>query len=196
MGIPLDDTCNVIDVASILKYFFRELPDPLLPPGNFQESILRCLLCKGTHDRKIAAIKLVLLLLPNATLNTLVYFMQFLNLVSLHSASNKMSSKNLAIILTPGLMPIIESYGKRLNSHVQVIEILIDNAHDIGLVPAELLNRIPNLDFPESMVGDSMNYTMVASASRRSMEPNQIKVPETDIKKKKKRRSGSLTSKL
>lgn len=196
MGIPLDDTCNVIDVASILKYFFRELPDPLLPPGNFQESILRCLLCKGTHDRKIAAIKLVLLLLPNATLNTLVYFMQFLNLVSLHSASNKMSSKNLAIILAPGLMPIIESYGKRLNSHVQVIEILIDNAHDIGLVPAEILNRIPNLDFPESMVSDSMNYTMVASVSRRSMEPNQMKVPETDIKKKKKRRSGSLTSKL
>lgn len=196
MGIPLDETCNVIDVASILKYFFRELPDPLLPPGNFQESILRCLLCKGTHDRKIAAIKLVLLLLPNATLNTLVYFMQFLNLVSLHSASNKMSSKNLAIILAPGLMPIIENYGKRLNSHVQVIEILIDNAHDIGLVPAEILNRIPNLDFPESIVSDSMNYTMVASVSRRSMEPNQMKVPETDIKKKKKRRSGSLTSKL
>lgn len=194
IGIPLDDSCNVIDVASILKYFFRELPDPLLPPGNFQESILRCLLCKGTLDHKIAAIKMVCLLLPNATLNTLVYFMQFLNLVSLHSTSNKMSSKNLAIIFAPGLMPISENYGKRLNSHVQIIEILIDNAHDIGLIPPRLLDRIPNFDRPESLMNDPMNFTMIPSTSRRSMDPNHLKVPETDIKKKKKRRSGSLTS--
>lgn len=185
----------MIDVASVLKYFFRELPEPLLPPGNFQESILRCLLCKGTHDRKIAAIKMVCLLLPNVALNTLVYFMQFLNLVSLHSTSNKMSSKNLAIIFAPGLMPISESFGKRLASHVQVIEILIDNAHEIGLVPTELLNRIPHFDVPETIGNDPMNFTMVPSMSRRSMEPNHLKVPETDIKKKKKRRSGSLTSK-
>lgn len=191
-GIPLDDACNVIDIASILKYFFRELPEPLLPPGNFQETILRCLLCKGTNERKIAAIKMVCLLLPNVVLNTLVYFMQFLNLVSLHSTANKMSTKNLAIIFAPGLMPINESYGQRLNSHVQIIEILIDNAHEIGLVPSELLNRLPNLEIPDNLL-DPLNFTMVSAGARRSMEPGRLKVPETDIKKKKKRRSGSLT---
>lgn len=197
LGIPLDDSCNVIDIASILKYFFRELPDPLLPPGNFQETILRCLLCKGTHERKIAAIKMVCLLLPNVVLNTLVYFMQFLNLVSLHSAANKMSIKNLAIIFAPGLMPISESYGSRLNSHVQILEILIDNAHDIGLIPPELMNRMPRLELPESHLNDPLNFTMVTSGSgpRRSLDQGRLKVPETDIKKKKKRRSGSLTRK-
>lgn len=193
-GIPLDDDCNVIDVASILKYFFRELPEPLLPPGNFQETILRCLLCKGTHERKLNAIKMVCLLLPNASLNVLVYFMQFLNLVSLHSTSNKMSTKNLAIIFAPGLMPINESYGQRLNSHVQIIEYLIDNAHDLGLVPTELLHRIPNWDLSEN-INDPLNFTMLPTRSRRSMDPGHLKVPETDIKKKKKRRSGSLTRK-
>lgn len=193
LGLPLDDSCNVIDIASILKYFFRELPEPLLPPGNFQETILRCLLCKGTQERKIAAIKMVCLLLPNATLNTLIYFMQFLNLVSLHSTSNKMSAKNLAIILAPGLMPLNESYGQRLVSHVQIIEILIDNAHEIGIIPPELLHRIPSLDFAENASNDPMNFTMVPT-TRRSMESTRMKVPETDIKKKKKRRSGSLTS--
>lgn len=194
MGIPFDDSCNIIDVASILKYFFRELPEPLLPPGNFQETILRCLLCKGTHERKIAAIKMVCLLLPNAVLNTLVYFMQFLNLVSLHSTANKMSTKNLAIIFAPGLMPINESYGQRLVSHVQIIEILIDNAHELGLIPSELLHRLPSLELTETVGNDPMNFTMV-SHSRRSMDPGRSKVPETDIKKKKKRRSGSLTRK-
>lgn len=194
MGIPLDDSCNVIDVASILKFFFRELPDPLLPPGNFQETILRCLLCKGTHERKIAAIKMVCLLLPNVVLNTLVYFMQFLNLVSLHSTANKMSTKNLAIIFAPGLMPINESYGQRLVSHVQIIEILIDNAHELGLISPELLHRLPSLEIPENVGNDPLNFTMVPQ-SRRSMDPGRHKVPETDIKKKKKRRSGSLTRK-
>lgn len=197
MGLSFDDSCNVIDIANILKYFLRELPEPLLPPGNFQETILRCLLCKGSNERKITAIKMVCLLLPNVVLNSLIYFMQFLNLVSLHSTANKMTAKNLAIIFAPGLMPINESYGQRLVSHVQIIEILIDNAHDIGLIPPELLNRIPNLEFAQNDANDRLNYTMAPSVSgtRRSMEPGRSKVPETDIKKKKKRRSGSLTRK-
>lgn len=192
LGIPIDDTCNVIDIANTLKFFFRELPEALLPPGNFQESILRCLLCKGTNERKIAAIKMICLLLSTHALNTLVYFMQFLNLVSLHSSVNKMTAKNLAIVFI-GLMPINENFqGQRLSSHVQIIEILIENAHDIGLVPVNLLNRIPS----EATNRDPLNFTMISRSNfRRSMEPNQLKVPETDIKKKKKRRSGSLTRK-
>lgn len=192
MGIPLDDTCNVIDIASILKYFFRELPEPLLPPGNFQESILRCLLCKGTTEHKIAAIQMVCLLLPSAVLNTLAYFMQFLNLISLHSTANKMSTKNLAIIFAPGLMPLHEQHNQRLNSHVQILELLIDNAHEIGMIPMTLMNRI---NVVKRRADDHLNFTMVASGSgtRRSMEQIHSKVPDTDVKKKKKRRSGSLT---
>lgn len=170
------------------------MPEALLPPGNFQEAILRCLLCKGTQDRKVTAIKMVCLLLPNIMLNTLVYFLQFLNLVSLHSTSNKMSARNLAIIFTPGLMPVHENYGQRLSSHVQVIEILIESAHEIGLIPPEVMNRLPNTN---SLSVDAFNATMniPSSNSRRSVE-SYIKVPETDIKKKKKRRSGSLTRKF
>lgn len=193
-GIPLDESCNVVDIANILKYFFRELPEPLLPPGNFQEAILRCLICKGTQERRITAIKMVCLLLPNVCLNTLVYFMQFLNLVSLHSTANKMSAKNLAIIFTPGLMPVHENFGQRLTSHVQVIELLIENAHEIGVVPSEVLVRLPNMS--TNLLHDPLNFTMAAGTnSRRSIDSN-LKVPETDIKKKKKRRSGSLTRKL
>lgn len=93
-------------------------------------------------------------------------------------------------------MPVNENYGQRLNSHVQIIEILIDNAHEIGIIPSELMNRIPGrIDMPKKHVDDHLNYTMVSSAfgSRRSMESSHLKVPDTDVKKKKKRRSGSLT---
>lgn len=193
-GFLLDDTCNAIDVANILKYFFRELPEPLLPPGNFQESILRCLLCKGFADRKVCAIQMVCLLLPTVNLSTLAYFTQFLHFVSLHSATNKMPVKNLAIILAPGLMPILENIGQRLNSHVQVIEILIENAHEVGIVPDNLLCRMPNCTLSETIC-DPHDCTNVSSSTRRSMRLSLHEVPQTEIKKKKKRRSGSLTSK-
>lgn len=171
------------------------MPEALLPPGNFQEAILRCLLCKGTQERKITAIKMVCLLLPNIVLNTLVYFLQFLNLISLHSTSNKMSARNLAIIFTPGLMPVHENYGQRLSSHVQIIEILIESAHEIGLIPPEVMHRLPNA--PNSLSIDAFNATMnIPNSNLRRSTESYIKVPDTDIKKKKKRRSGSLTRKF
>lgn len=161
---------HVVDVANILKLFFRELPDPILPPGNIQDSVLRCLLC---GDRKVNALRLTCLLLPSLSLNTLAFFMQFLHTVSMHSEHNKMTVSNLSIIFAPGLMPLTEILPQRLNSHCKIIQLLIENAIDIGIVPRYIVERVQL---------SSASKGMTATA------------PDTDKKKKKKRRSGSLTS--
>lgn len=170
-GLRLGKTHHVIDVANILKYFFRELPEPILPPGNLQESILLCLLL---GERKCEALLTTCLLLSTATLNTLAFFMQFLNTVSMHSNLNKMTVENLAIIFAPGLMPTAQMIGQRLSHHVKVIQLLIENAFNIGIVPKSILNR-----------SEAQQQLMIAQ--------QQPPPPETE-KKKKKRRSGSLTS--
>lgn len=103
--------------------------------------------------------------------------MQFLNTVSLHSDANKMSVENLAIIFAPGLMPISEMIGQRLNYHVKSIQLLIENAFDIGAIPKAIAEKVNNL-----------NNVI-------SVEPSVTSISVTD-KKKKKRRSGSLTRKL
>lgn len=162
---------HVIDIANVLKSFFRDLPEPILPPGNIQESMLRCLLCK---ENITEALMMTCLLLPPLTLNTLSYFMQFLQTVSLHSEKNKMTIENLAIIFTPGIMPLAEIIGQRLNNHVKIITMLIKYAQNIGVLSEALLkkaeNKLGNID---------------------------IRLPTNDCdKKKKKRRSGSLTSKF
>lgn len=97
--------------------------------------------------------------------------------------------------MTPNLMPIVEIVGQRFNSHVQVIEILIEHAHEIGLVPENLLARIPNCLLSETSVNDQHNFTNLLTNARRSMGHNSLEAPQTDVKKKKKRRSGSLTRK-
>lgn len=165
LGTPLGKTHHVIDVANVLKSFFRDLPEPLLPPGNLQETLLRSLLC---GDKQIHTLLLTCLLLPPLSLNTLAFFMQFLQTISHHSTSNKMTIENLAIIFTPGLMPLAEIIGQRLNNHVKILKMLMENADKIGVLPDSLVEKAElQLGPLKSLVG-------------------------TD-KKKKKRRSGSLT---
>lgn len=138
-GVRLGKSHHVIDVANILKSFFRELPEPILPPGNIQDSMLRSLLC---GDRKSDALLMTCLLLPPLSLNTLTFFMQFLNTVSMHSDRNKMTVENLSIIFAPGLMPLVEIIPQRLNSHCKIIQLLIEQAHEIGILPKYIFNKV------------------------------------------------------
>ncbi|XP_058813982.1 uncharacterized protein LOC131677908 [Topomyia yanbarensis] len=174
-GKPLGKSYHVIDIANILKTFFRDLPEPILPTGNIQEALIRCLL-SGEH--KVYDLMITCLLLPPITLNTLAFFMQFLHTVSLHSNSNKMTIENLAIILTPNLMPIAEMIQQRLTSHVKVIQLLIENSHQIGVIPGPVLEKL----------NDTISGVRQSSDQHGTMMAQNM----TD-KKKKKRRSGSLT---
>ncbi|XP_055586231.1 uncharacterized protein LOC129738931 [Uranotaenia lowii] len=174
-GIPLGKSHHVIDVANLLKSFFRDLPEPLLPTGNIQEALIRCLL-SGEH--KVYDLMITCLLLPPITLNTMAFFMQFLHTVSLHCSANKMTIENLAIILTPNLMPIAEMVQQRLTTHVKIVQLLIENSHEIGVVPDTILEKL-----------NESNYTMMRI---QSVDTGSTTVNTTD-KKKKKRRSGSLT---
>lgn len=173
-GYSLDKTFNAVDLANILKYFFRELPEALMPPGYFQETILRCLLIECSKEHKASVIQMVCLLLSSAHLNTLIYFMQFLNEISRHSNSNKMSVQNLAIVFAPNLMPLSDGSGQRLTSHVQIIEILIENAYNIGVIPFSIQKHIE-------------------CASNSSAESkNGFSTSQSGKQKRKKRRSGSI----
>ncbi|KXJ70972.1 hypothetical protein RP20_CCG021885 [Aedes albopictus] len=171
-GHPLGKSHHVIDVANILKTFFRDLPEALLPPGNIQEALIRCLI-SGEH--KVYDLLITCLLLPPITLNTLAFFMQFLHTVSLNASGNKMTIENLAIILAPNLMPIVEMVQQRLNSHVKVIQLLIENSHQIGVVPDAILEKL----------NDSISLVRQGTTGESAAN--------TTDKKKKKRRSGSLT---
>lgn len=168
-GLRLQKNHHVIDVANVLKLFFRELPEPLLPPGNIQETILRSLLIKSNE---VEVLMLTCLLLPPLSLNILMFFMQFLHTISVHSDANKMTIENLAIIFAPGIMPLTEMIGQRLNCHVKIIEMLIRHSNRIGLVPKSILDKLNH----SAPIADEQNA-------------------DTVDKKKKKRRSGSLTSK-
>ncbi|KAJ8348255.1 hypothetical protein SKAU_G00268440 [Synaphobranchus kaupii] len=99
-----DSSTDVHTVASLLKLYLRELPEPVVPFSRYQDFLL----C-GKHfliDRKEGLLELKRLLheLPVANFNLLHYICQFLNEVQAYSSSNKMSTQNLATVFGPNIL--------------------------------------------------------------------------------------------
>lgn len=165
-GGTLEKSHHVIDIANLLKTFFRELPEPLIPPGPIQEGLLRSLFHFQSYEQKCDSLLMLMLLLPPISINTLAYFLQFLETIIKHSNVNLMSTDNLVKVLTPTIMPVpLNAPPQRLNSHFKVVELLIENANLLGVVPDRMCKK-------ENVI--------------------QVIPPMTEERKKKKRRSGSL----
>ncbi|TSO67489.1 Rho GTPase-activating protein 11A [Bagarius yarrelli] len=105
------------DIAGLLKQFFRELPEPLLPT-DLQSSFLKAQELPTSEERT--------------------------------SSENKMDSSNLSIIFAPNLFhwgdgtdKVNSSTEKRLKLQAAVVQCLIENALDLGVVPEFLMVKVP-----------------------------------------------------
>nr|XP_031360861.1 rho GTPase-activating protein 11A isoform X4 [Lonchura striata domestica] len=135
------------DVAGLLKQFFRELPEPILPP-HLQEGLLKA---QQLGNEKKTATMLLSCLMADRTIAALRYFFNFLRTVSLRSNENRMDSSNLAVIFAPNLLHSNEnekmstSTEKKIRLQAAVVETLIDHAAEIGQVPEFILEKIPSM---------------------------------------------------
>ncbi|NXL02908.1 RHGBA protein, partial [Mesembrinibis cayennensis] len=133
------------DVAGLLKQFFRELPEPILPP-HLQEGLFKA---QQLGNEKKTATVLLSCLMADRTIETLRYFFNFLRTVSLRSNENRMDSSNLAVIFAPNLLHSNEnekmsaSTEKKIRLQAAVVQTLIDHAAEIGQVPEFVLEKIP-----------------------------------------------------
>uniref|UniRef100_A0A8C5S975 Rho-GAP domain-containing protein n=1 Tax=Laticauda laticaudata TaxID=8630 RepID=A0A8C5S975_LATLA len=136
------------DIAGLLKQFFRELPEPILP-YKLQEALIKAQ--KLDSEERNSATLLISCLVNEGIIETLRYFFQFLKKVSLRSAENKMDSCNLAVIFAPNLLQLSEiekisvHTEKKLRLQAGVLQTLIDHAEDIGQIPKFILEKIPSM---------------------------------------------------
>ncbi|NXE24311.1 RHGBA protein, partial [Ardeotis kori] len=135
------------DVAGLLKQFFRELPEPILPP-YLQEGLFRA---QQLGNEKKTATVLLSCLMADRTIEALRYFFNFLRTVSLRSDENRMDSSNLAVIFAPNLLHSNENEKmsatteKKIRLQAAVVQTLIDHAAEIGQVPEFILEKIPGM---------------------------------------------------
>ncbi|XP_054839941.1 rho GTPase-activating protein 22 [Eublepharis macularius] len=128
----LDRNTDVHTVASVLKLYLRELPEPVVPFARY-EDFLSCgqLLSKdrgeGTQElaRQVKN-------LPQANYNLLKYICKFLDEVQSHSSFNKMSVQNLATVFGPNILrPPIEDPVTIMEgtSHIQHLMTVLISEH-------------------------------------------------------------------
>ncbi|XP_037659674.1 rho GTPase-activating protein 22 isoform X4 [Choloepus didactylus] len=122
-----DSTTDVHTVASLLKLYLRELPEPVIPFARY-EDFLGCaqLLTKDEGEGTLELAKQVNDL-PQANYNLLRYICKFLDEVQSHSDVNKMSVQNLATVFGPNILrprvedPLTIMEGTSLVQHLMTI---------------------------------------------------------------------------
>ncbi|XP_021257314.1 rho GTPase-activating protein 11A isoform X2 [Numida meleagris] len=174
------------DVAGLLKQFFRELPEPILPP-HLQDGLLKA---QQLANGKKTATMLLSCLMTDKTIEALRYFFNFLRTVSLRSNENRMDSSNLAVIFAPNLLHSNEneklstSTEKKIRLQASVVQTFIDHAEEIGQVPEFILEKIP------AMLGvDAFQST----PSLRGYEDSENESP-SECKRRRHRSVGVLSS--
>ncbi|NXE47000.1 RHGBA protein, partial [Casuarius casuarius] len=174
------------DVAGLLKQFFRELPEPILPP-HLQEGLFKA---QQLGNEKKTATVLLSCLMADRTIEALRYFFNFLRTVSLRSNENRMDSSNLAVIFAPNLLHSSENEKmtanteKKIRLQAAVVQTLIDHAAEIGQVPEFILEKIP------AMLGiDALEST----PSLRGHEDSESESP-SECKRGRQRSVGVLSS--
>ncbi|KAL6098363.1 uncharacterized protein ACO6RY_17512 [Pungitius sinensis] len=99
-----DSRTDVHTVASLLKLYLRQLPEPLVPYRRYQDFLLCGQKLSIERTLVLAELRNLLHELPVANFNLLHFICQFLNEVQSYSSSNKMSGQNLATVFGPNIL--------------------------------------------------------------------------------------------
>jgi hypothetical protein len=146
-------------VAAALKYFLRQLPDPLLTHALFP-SFVRVITLKV--DEQLLALRLLCTLLPEANRSLLHDLLNLLGQIADMADDpdgSRMNSRNLALVLSPNLLvlPPETNPGKGKLRKVpsasdesaaadgdscDVVELMIDLHEHLFVVPPELRDAV------------------------------------------------------
>ncbi|XP_058613681.1 rho GTPase-activating protein 24 isoform X1 [Onychostoma macrolepis] len=99
-----DSSTDVHTVASLLKLYLRELPEPLVPFSRYEEFLVCGKRIPSDREKGLQDLRSLLYELPVANFNLLKYICQFLNDVQSYSNVNKMSIQNLATVFGPNIL--------------------------------------------------------------------------------------------
>ncbi|XP_065564401.1 rho GTPase-activating protein 21-B-like [Artemia franciscana] len=121
-------------ISSLLKQFFRKLPDPVLTSELYPKFIEASKIENDLEKRK-HSIKSLIDELPDVNYRTISFLIRHLARVAEKSQTNKMDVKNLAIIFGPSLIrpsnkdtDIMGTMVKDMSQQSRIVETLITDA--------------------------------------------------------------------
>ncbi|XP_006862880.1 PREDICTED: rho GTPase-activating protein 36 isoform X1 [Chrysochloris asiatica] len=160
LDVVLDDTQNVHDVAALLREFFRDMKDSLLPDDLYMSFLLTATL---KPQDQLSALQLLVYLMPPCHSDTLERLLKALHKITENCEDsigidgqlvpgNRMTSTNLALVfgsalLKKGRFAKRESRKTRLGidhyvASVNVVRSMIDNWDILFQVPPHIQRQV------------------------------------------------------
>ncbi|XP_055035910.1 rho GTPase-activating protein 24 isoform X3 [Misgurnus anguillicaudatus] len=135
-----DCNTDVHTVASLLKLYLRELPEPVIPFCKYDEFLACTKLFSKDQEAGMKELRGQVDGLPLVNYNLLKYICKFLDEVQSYSGVNKMSVQNLATVFGPNILrPKVEDPVTIMEGTVlvqQLMAVLISR-HDVLFPPEE-----------------------------------------------------------
>ncbi|XP_043086895.1 rho GTPase-activating protein 22 [Puntigrus tetrazona] len=122
-----DSNTDVHTVASLLKLYLRELPEPVVPFCKYEDFLTCAQLLAKEEEEGIQELGKLVTTLPAANYNLLKYICKFLDEVQSHSNENKMGVQNLATVFGPNILrpkmedPVAIMEGTSLVQHLMTL---------------------------------------------------------------------------
>ncbi|XP_066303592.1 rho GTPase-activating protein 24-like [Branchiostoma lanceolatum] len=98
-----DLQADVDSVASLLKLFLRELPEPVVPFAQYESFLQAARLLKASEAEGVSRVAHLLKQLPDDNFNLLKFLCRFLFEVQLQAQLNRMTAENLATVFGPNI---------------------------------------------------------------------------------------------
>ncbi|XP_064005665.1 rho GTPase-activating protein 24 isoform X4 [Pogoniulus pusillus] len=99
-----DSTTDVHTVASLLKLYLRELPEPVIPYAKYEDFLACAKMLSKEEETGLKELVKQVKSLPAVNYNLLKYICRFLDEVQSYSGVNKMSVQNLATVFGPNIL--------------------------------------------------------------------------------------------
>ncbi|XP_028599483.2 rho GTPase-activating protein 24 isoform X1 [Podarcis muralis] len=99
-----DRNTDVHTVASLLKLYLRELPEPVIPYAKYEDFLACAKLLSKEEETGLNELVKQVKSLPPVNFNLLKYICRFLDEVQSYSGVNKMSVQNLATVFGPNIL--------------------------------------------------------------------------------------------
>ncbi|KAM4624404.1 rho GTPase-activating protein 22 [Polymixia lowei] len=122
-----DSNTDVHTVASLLKLYLRELPEPVIPFAKYEDFLTCAQLLAKDEEEGVQELGKQVSTLPLPNYNLLKYICKFLDEVQSHSNENKMSVQNLATVFGPNILrpkmedPVAIMEGTSLVQHLMSV---------------------------------------------------------------------------
>ncbi|XP_008427942.1 rho GTPase-activating protein 22 isoform X1 [Poecilia reticulata] len=180
--IPVfDSSTDVHTVASLLKLYIRELPEPIIPFSKYSQFLSCAQLLSKDKETAITELSKQVKSLPQVNYNLLKYICKFLDEVQLQSNDNKMSVQNLATVFGPNILrPRVEDPVTMMEGSSQV-------QHLMTILISEHSRLYPNEDSKTEVKSLPPQHELKRSkvewvSQEETNPPNTTSVNSTNLK--------------